>query len=171
MTSHNADSPELYVLAVHPTSRGFGWVVFNGPTSPVDWGATSARGKRSGRIMQKFEEIADRWQPDILVLEKVDERDGKSARLRKVARAMADLASFKGMDVAQYGRNDIRAVFASEGAVFRHEIAASVAKRLGELSARLPGKRPCGGAEQHQQGLFDAAALALTYFANKGESL
>lgn len=170
MTSQNASNSELYVLSVHPTSRGFGWVVFSGPTSTVDWGAASARGKRSGRLMEKFEEIATRWQPDILVLEKFDERGGRSTRLRTLTRAMADLASFKGMDIALYRRDDIRAVFASDRAYSRHEIAGAIAKQFNELSPRLPRKRPCGSAEQHQQGLFDAVALALTYFAKAEQS-
>ena len=170
MTSHNDGSPELHILAVHPTSRGFGWAVFSGPMTPVDWGATSARGKRSGKLMERFEEIVTRWQPDILVLEKFNDRNGGSTRLRTVVRAVADLASFKGMDIAFFGRDDIRAVFASDGASSRHEIAAAIAKRLDELSGRLPQKRSCGSAERHQQGLFDAAALAVTYFAKSTDA-
>jgi Holliday junction resolvasome RuvABC endonuclease subunit len=170
MTSPKEGSPEFYVLAVHPTSRGFGWIVFSSPATPVDWGGASARGKRSGRLIERFEKIVSRWQPDILVLEKVGEKKGSSKRLRALSGAMADLASFKGMDIALYDRNDIRAVFASDGASSRHEIAAAIATRLNELGGRLPRKRPLGSAEQHQQGLFDAAALAMTYFARREAS-
>jgi Holliday junction resolvasome RuvABC endonuclease subunit len=167
--STTASEHEQFILAVHPTSRGFGWVVFEGAGTPVEWGSVSARGRRSSRLFIKFERILRRWQPDILVLEEFEERSGKTERLRKLSRDMADLASFSGMDVAIYERNNVREAFASESATTRHEIAQAIAKRIDAFSQQLPRNRPCGDTEFHHQGLFDAAALAMTYFAKRGQ--
>jgi hypothetical protein len=72
-----------------------------------------------------------------------------------------------GMDVAIYSREQVREVFASNGATTRHQIADAIAKRIDAFGQRLPRNRACGDREFHHQGLFDAAALAMTYFAKR----
>jgi len=60
MTDHY--KPGL-VLAVHPTSRGFGWVLFENPLAPVDWGLATVKAKRSARCLARFEKLLNRYEP------------------------------------------------------------------------------------------------------------
>ena len=57
------------VLAIDPTSRGFGFVVLESPTAPVDWGVKTTRPKEEGKALTKVLEVIRHYQPEIIVLE------------------------------------------------------------------------------------------------------
>jgi len=67
------------VLAAHPTTRGFGWILFDGPHSPVVWGTVSAKPTRPTRLMVRFERILKRYAPDTFVLEEFECGAGSAA--------------------------------------------------------------------------------------------
>jgi hypothetical protein len=158
------------VLAVHPTSRGFGWVLFESSLSPVDWGIASAKSGRNMRLLARFERLLKRYDPAVLVLEEFEGRGTlRVDRIQSLCRSMMHLAACKGMDTPVYSRAVIRTVFASIGASSRHEIAQAIAQRIDAFGHRMPRPRKLWYAEDPRQSLFDAAALALTYFAIKGE--
>ncbi len=156
------------VLAVHPTSRGFGWVLFESPLSPVDWGIASAKHGRNARLSARFERLLKRYEPAVLVLEEFEGRPGRVDRIQRLCRQLIHLAACKGMETPVYQRAVIRTVFASVGAGTRYEIAQVIAQQLDAFSHRMPRKRRVWENEDPQQSLFDAAALALTYFAVAG---
>ncbi len=157
------------VLAVHPTSRGFGWVLFEGPLAPVDWGLASAKKGRNARLMARFERLLKRYEPAVLVLEEFDGSITKRVdRIQHLCRAMIHLAASKGLETPVYRRAVINTCFASIGAVTRFEVAQAIAQHIDAFSHRLPRKRRPWDREDPRQSLFDAAALALTYFAVTG---
>jgi hypothetical protein len=156
------------VLAVHPTSRGFGWVLFESPLSPIDWGNASAKKGRNARLSARFERLLNRYEPSALVLEEFEGRDGRAERIQQLCRQFIHLAACRGMETPVYRRNAIRTVFASVGASTRYEIAQVIAQQVDALSHRLPRKRKPWESEDPRQSLFDAAALAMTYFAVTG---
>ena len=94
------------VVAVHPTSRGFGWVVFEGPVAPVDWGIATAKVNRSATSMRRFEALLTQYQPSVVVLEDF-EGDGarRGARIQDLARSMSGLADNRDIEVVVYTRN------------------------------------------------------------------
>jgi len=61
-------------------------------------------------------------------------------------------------------REDIRAYFADTGAITRPEIARVIAGRIHALS-KLPPERKLWKSQHRRMYLYDAAALALTYFS------
>jgi hypothetical protein len=156
------------VLAVHPTARGFGWVLFESPLSVVDWGMASAKQGRNARLAARFERLIGRYDPAILVLEAFEGHDGRADRIQRLCRLMLHLAASKGIEPIIYQRAVIRTVFANLGAKTRFEIAQVIAQHIDALSHRLPKKRKPWESEQPRQSLFDAAALAITYFAVRG---
>jgi hypothetical protein len=154
------------VLAVHPTSRGFGWVVFESPILPVDWGLSRRKSKRSARSLARLEQIIDRYKPTVLVFEQFDEYPARRGRrVRELYRQMIALANGRGIDTPIYSRDTIRGCFESAGAITRYDIAVSIADRIEVFRRRLPRERRRWDSEDTRQSLFDAAALALTYFA------
>jgi hypothetical protein len=158
------------VLAMHPTTHGFGWVLFESPLSPIDWGMASAREGRNAKLLARFERILARYEPAVLVLEVFEERGAmRSERIQHLCRNMIHLAACKGMDTPVYSRAVIRTVFASVGAATRYEIAQAIAQRIDAFNHRLPRYRKRWLAQDPRQSLFDAAALALTYFAVMGQ--
>ncbi|HWT99816.1 MAG TPA: hypothetical protein VN229_19430 [Terriglobales bacterium] len=156
------------VLAVHPTAKGFGWVVFESPLSAVDWGIASAKQGRNARLQARFARLLERYEPSAVVLEAFEPPSLRAERIRHLCRSMLHLAACKGADTPVYPRSVIRTVFASVGAVTRFETAQVIARHIDAFSHRLPEKRKPWQGEDPRQSLFDAAALALTYFAVTG---
>ena len=154
------------VLAAHPTTRGYGWILFDGPQSPVDWGTVSAKPKRQTRLTTRFERILKRYAPDTVVLEEFAGGVGRRGeRAQKLSRAMLELARSAGLKTAVYPRFAVQARFADSAATTRYEIAQAIAKEIEALRPRLPRERKPWMPEAHTQSLFDAAALAMTHFA------
>src|ERR1700742_5187468 len=97
------------VLAVHPTTRGFGWVLFESPLSPVDWGLASAKEGRNAKLLARFERILARHEPAVLVLEAFEEQGAmRTERVQHLCRNLIHLAACKGMETPVYSRAVIR---------------------------------------------------------------
>lgn len=158
------------VLALHPTSKGFGWVVFESPLVPIDWGIATAKVRRGTKVLRRLERIANRYEPDVMVLEEFDGGDSRRGpRIQKIARSIVSLGERRGLYVPIYGRDAVRECFAPFGATSRHEIAEVIASHIKALAMRLPKKRKPWESENPRQSIFDAAALALTYYTSRGE--
>ena len=156
---------ETRVLAIDPTTKGFGFAVLEGPARLVDWGVREMQGESRDRSMTQVADLINRYWPDVVVLE--DHRDRSSRRclrIRKLIRAIGRLAARKGVQVLSVSRAAIRRTFSECGARTKHQIAAAVAKRLPELTPRLPRPRKPWMSEDYRMAIFDAVALALTFF-------
>jgi hypothetical protein len=152
-------------LAIHPTARGFGWVAFEGPFSPYDWGVVGAQGDKNAMCLRKLEALWSRLCPATLVLETYSRgRSARSNRISRLCSAMASYAGEHGAEVMIYSRNDIRACFASVGARTRREIAEAVARHVTALSTRLPRPTKPWETEDRRYSIFAAAALGLTHY-------
>jgi hypothetical protein len=159
------------VLAAHPTSRGFGWVVLDGPLSPVAWGIASARPSRSSRSLARFERLLAKYAPAVFVMEDFDAPSANRAvRVRELCRAMCHLAAARGTQTQVYPKHVVQAFFGKDAPLTRHQIAEAVAAQLDHLSHRLPKKRSPWSAEDARQSLFDAAALAIVHYARTAPS-
>lgn len=162
------------VLAVHPTRRGFGWVLLGPGGMPLDWGIASAKAKRNARSFVRFERLLARYEPSHLVLEKFEGPVSRRAtRIQHLCQWMIQLAAWKGANATVYSRAAIRLVFASVGAQTRDEIALAVAERYDELKPRLPRRRDKVWYGEHpRMALFSAAAVGITHIAmtNSGQS-
>ncbi|MFO1086527.1 MAG: hypothetical protein U1E21_18380 [Reyranellaceae bacterium] len=154
------------VLAFQPSSRGLAYVLFEGPLSPLAWEMKDIRGPR--RLSQSFQAAVDliaRYEPDVLVIEDKLASPNDQLRTRKrFQRMIGTYAEGRALDVYAYSRADVRACFADAGAITRREIAQVIAGQIHALH-RLPPKRAWWKAEHRRLFLFDAAALALTYFS------
>jgi hypothetical protein len=64
------------VLAITPTTRGFGFAVLEGQETLVDWGVKSVKGDKNARCVEKVEMLILHYQPHVLALP--DHRTGHS---------------------------------------------------------------------------------------------
>jgi Holliday junction resolvasome RuvABC endonuclease subunit len=153
------------VLAVHPFARGMGWVAFEGPFSPYDWGFSYPKRDRNLSCVRKLGQLLKRLQPETLVIE-TSKRPGaaESPRIKRLYQSFVALAADRGIAVGVYSRGDIRSCFASVGAVTRQEIAEAVARHIAVFEPLLPTARRKWEAESRYMALFNAAALALTHY-------
>lgn len=160
-----AAAPKGLTLAIHPTHRGFGWVAFEGPFSPYDWGLVFTRRDKNAACIRSVEKLLGRFTPDTLVLKSFDRRtSARLPRVAKLCRAIVALAVDQGVEVAIYSRGDVRACFSSVGARTREEIASAVVRHIEAFRHLLPKKRPAWESEDRRLAIFAAAALVLTHY-------
>jgi hypothetical protein len=154
------------VLAIAPTSRGFGYIVFENGNMPFDWGVKNARENKSRECLSKLRELLDGLHPapSVLVLEDTDHvRSRRAKRIRVLIERIADLAEQRGIRVMKYSREDVLDVFGGEQS--KHDVAEALAMVMPALSPRLPPRRRVWESEHYSMAIFEAAALAQTYFA------
>jgi hypothetical protein len=78
--------------------------------------------------------------------------------------ALLELAEQQGLPVCAFSRDSVRAAFAYLGSPTKHAIAEVIAKHIPAFEPYLPPERKRWMEEDARMGIFDAAALALTFF-------
>src|SRR5258708_16455648 len=57
------------VLSIYPFSRGFAFVLFEGPESPFDWGVKEIKEKhKNTKTLDEIKKIIDRYRPHVLFI-------------------------------------------------------------------------------------------------------
>jgi len=152
------------VFALHATSRGFSYVLFEGPFAPYDWGSAIAKGYRNAVCLRKLEKLLDRHHPEILLLEEPKDVTNRSGRIVRFYKAIIALCAGRSIEVAIYRYHDVKTCFASVGAQTRQEIAEAVARQVPAFDHKLPRPRTRWQGESRRMALFCAAALVLTHY-------
>ena len=157
------------MMAVDPTSRGFGFAVFEGPNRLVDWSAVEIRKNKEDKYLQRIVDLIAQYRPDVLVLE--DTRGGGSrrcARVQKLLGRVERLADEGAILTRRFSRSKVKRAFSDSGAKTKYEIAEAIAQRFPELAPRLPRFRKPWMSEDDRMSLFDAASLAIAFFYFRG---
>jgi len=63
------NNSELLSLAIYLTTRGFGFVVFEGRQRTIDWGVKDVRGDKNRKVLAKIEKLMSWYRPELLILE------------------------------------------------------------------------------------------------------
>src|SRR5262245_36740932 len=101
------------VLAIYLNWRGFGFVLFEGPLSPWDWGVRETRGPgKRRRCLACISKILNRHVPDVLVIEDTSPQGTRRAhRIAEWNAEIAELAKGRGILVYAYSRDTISSAF------------------------------------------------------------
>ena len=154
------------VLAVDPTSRGFGFVVLESPTTLVEWGNRVIPRQNEATILSKISKLIRQYLPDTIVFE--DYRGSRrGTRVQSLLGRISEMATAEGLKSRCFPVAQVKKVFRAFRATTKHEIAHAVARQLPDLAPWLPRFRKPWMSEGYQMGIFDAAALALTYFNSR----
>lgn len=158
--------PEELVLAIYATSKGFAFVLFEGPDSPFDWGVREIPNpSRNPKCVEAMSALVERYQPSALIIEDTSDKSSRrTARIRRLYQSIVHLAHINVIDVYRYPKASIQETFAAVGAATKYEIAQAIARQIPAFSIRLPRKRKAWMSQDMRQSLFDAAALALHYY-------
>lgn len=170
--NHQKISQNL-VLSIYPTSRGYAFVLFEGPQSPYDWGVKDIRKKRKNEAtLEGVRTLIERYRPDHLIIEDYTEPGSRrSSRIRRLYRMVIYLAESECIEVSRISRDAIRVCFASVGAKTKYDIAQAIARQIPAFAHRLPPLRKIWMSEDPRQSLFDAAALGITFYSAQKLSL
>ena len=165
-------------LAIFPSVPGFGWMLFDGPLSPVAWGVstvaagTEGSNQKNARCLKRVEALLHTYRPNILVLEAFEKGATRRAeRMQRLCRSLISLAAVNGIGVRIISRDEIRSAFTTVPATTRYDVAKITALYLKEIRHRLPDKRKFYDTEDPKMALFAAAALLIVHYANPKESL
>lgn len=165
-------------LAIFPSVEGFGWMLFDGPLSPVRWGvSTMAKRERNAkekndRCIGRAEAILDEFRPGTLVLEEFDSKQSRRhARIRQLGRSLVALAATLQIPVRLIRRDVTHASFPTNKGETRYEVAEIAASYLKEIKHQLPRKRRFWETEDAKMALFNATALLIVHYANPTEPL
>lgn len=153
------------ILALDPSTRGFGYVIFEEPFHLAECGFARVHGeKRAGAIVW-FEKLLAQFAPQELVLEDVEAAGSRrSRRVRELLKTLAELGGARGLRVSHVARATVLKRFSSAGAVVtKQAIAEDLVRHFPELRFRLPKPRKLWQTEPERLSLFDALALAVTH--------
>jgi hypothetical protein len=155
-----------FVLAIYPSTRGLAFVLFESALSPVDWGLKTVHGSRKNDECLRFvDALLSRYEPGIVVLQ--DTGPSGTIRGRRITllnASLAELIESAGVETIFFSRVEVMRAFASVGVINKRQLAEAVAKHIPAFQRYLPRVRKPWMSEDSRMHLFDAAALALTFF-------
>lgn len=153
------------ILAIAPSTVGFGFAVLEGQDTLVDWGVKKVEGDRNIQSLAKAEKLIAFYQPGTLVLEDVFAKNSRrSPRIRKLSRQIIKLAAARKVSVKAFSRDQVMKTFMADSQGTKHALAEIIAKRFPEeLASRLPPERKPWMSEDSRMNIFDAVALALVF--------
>ena len=159
-------SDEKRILAIDLRSRSFGFVVFEGPTRLLDWGAKSFRqGVNAVQIpaSMKFAGLMDEFSPSAIVVRKESVESKRKAGMRQ---ALVIQAEKHRIPVRLLSRRVVKSAFVGSNRN-KYTIAVALVKQLPELAPKLPPERKIWQSEDYRMSIFDAAALGVAYFSRR----
>ena len=94
----NHYQPEtVRVLGIAPSSRGFGFALFEGEHSLVDWGVKGVKGDKNARSLSNVANLVARYNPNVSSLEDCDAKGSRRAlRIRELIQEIIALADGEG---------------------------------------------------------------------------
>jgi hypothetical protein len=157
-----------FVLCIYPSAKGFGFAVFEGSRSLVDWGVKGVHGERkNAQSLRKMRELLAFYRPDMLITEDYKGAGSRrGSRIRELIDAISDLAAKEGVASRSFSRAEVRDCF---GLTAKRAIAQSIAQEFPELEPRLPPVRKIWMSEDARMNIFDAVGLGMTFFHAKGK--
>jgi len=166
----DAQIPQKRVLAIDPTTRGFGFAVLEGSENLIDWGVKEARDNKNSRCIQLIKELMDQYQPDAIVLENHRGKGSRRCtRIQKLLERILKLVTDKKITSNSFSKSQVKNAFFNVGVPTKLYIALAIGKKFPELAVRVPPYRKPWMSEDYRMSIFDAMALALTYFYFKNK--
>jgi Holliday junction resolvasome RuvABC endonuclease subunit len=152
-------------LAIDPTPRGFGYALFEGPQTPLDWGTTEIRSEKNENSLERIKKLIKFYSPEILVLENCSDDQGRRCpRVKELLEQITEFARLQKISVAKYSTSRVQEVFAMNGVRTKQQVAEKICEWLPKFACYLPPDRKIWMSEDRRMGIFDAIALILTYY-------
>jgi hypothetical protein len=164
-------STQSRVLAVSLSTRGFGYAVIEGKNTIIDYGKKRISGDKNAGSLASMEKVITRNQPEILVLQDVQNCKGtkRVARIKKLYRKIVTLAKKLKIKVVTISGKELRAILLGKETGTKQEMAELLAKQFpDELASLLPPKRKAWKSEDSRMDIFDPMALAVGFRMKEG---
>lgn len=160
----------VLLLCLYPFSRGYAFVLFEGPGMPCDWGIKEVKEKhRNVKMMESVKNLIEKYHPEVLVIESsIPGRYRRSARIKKFYQLLPRYALSEHIDLHRISMPMVKRHFAERGAKTKHDIARLIGQELSLFAHRLPRVRKAWMGPDPRQSLFDAASLGIFFYKTRG---
>src|SRR6202035_184767 len=81
---------DMRVLAIDPSTRGFGFAILEGPERLIDWGVKETKTDKKKKSLKLIDDLVDRYQPNVIVVE--DYAGKGSRRCRRIQELINDIS-------------------------------------------------------------------------------
>jgi len=153
------------VLALYPNFRGFGYAFLEKPTEPRDCGIVTIRPINNKKCLLRIKQFIEYYHPTLIVLQDFKGKHSwKSNRVKKLIDSILGFCQTNNIKVKRYSREQIRFVFSEFQAKSKYEIAKKIVEWLPQFKNKMPEVHKPWMCEDYNMGVFDAVALAITYF-------
>ena len=148
------------ILAIDPSTRGFGYAVLENTGRLIDWGNAEIGTEGANPFLDRVKKVVDRYSPYLLALEDCT-LTRRGDRAQNLINAVVGYAELLEIQTALLSRADVEKSLALLPGCTKHEIATSIARAYPELLPLLPKKRRTWDSEHPRMNLFDAVGLAV----------
>ena len=132
-----ADTKDIRVLAIDPSTRGFGFAVLEGPNRLIDWGVKETKTDKKRRTLKLIHDLIDQYQPNVIVVEDYAGKGSRrSRRIQGLINDISKLASKRKIRVRSFSRIKVKQVFSESGASNKQDIAHANCRAIS--GARAP---------------------------------
>jgi hypothetical protein len=152
------------ILAIAPTTRGFGFAVLEREGTLVDWGVRTVSGDKNAESLKKIQKLIGQFAPQVLVIENYRlNPTRRSDRIFSFGDALSQMAKSLGVRAKSASIAEVRKVLFHDAKGTKYAIAEHLVRRFpDELSHLMPRKRILWKSEDYRMMIFDAVALAVT---------
>lgn len=158
------------VLTLDLRSSRFGYVVFEGPSTLLDWGTRTYGDEQRSSLDMRLKNLQSSFAPSVILARLTTERHRfTQPKIRMAFPSLKAFAKRVLITVHLIDESKLRGFFSRGTKVNKHDIARMIANRFPELSWRLPPKRKPWQSEPTRQSIFDAASLGVFYFAQQAD--
>ncbi len=165
MTNKKLDEDFEKILSVYPNSKGYAYVLMEGPTIVIEKKMVSISPVDNHRILKDITDLLKNYIPDALILEDTSCKfSRKGGRGKQLLRSLSLSAKHQGIPVYSYAREDIRLVFEIWRAKSKYEIAEVIAKNIKNFEMLLYPKPKYPDSQKYLTALFDAVSLGITHY-------
>src|SRR5438477_1004480 len=104
------------ILAVAPSTRGFGFALLEGLDTLVDWGVKTVTGDKNTQSLSRMKELIAHYRPDVLVLQDTSTKPfRRSERIRRLSKQIVTLPATRTVKVKSFSWEQVRRVFFADG--------------------------------------------------------
>ena len=151
------------ILALSPSTTGFGFVVLEGTDTLADWRAKTVRKNKNAWCISQADKLIRKYEPNVIVLYDHANNPRRSERIRALNNGFIDLAKTHKLKKKLFSQDKVNQTFFPQGGATKYKIAKTLAERVPEeLASELPPKRRAWNSEKPRMDIFDALALAVT---------
>ena len=162
------------IMAIDLRRSRFGYAVFDGPNTVLEWGSGEiwADGKKRGDFKStRLRSVLRVSSPAIVVMRRSQYRGSLDSPLKdRLLRQIKRDAEAYSIPVVMISQDEIRRAFHLPKRVSKYKIAWAVARKFPELRVKLPAQRKAWEPELHSMIIFDTIAAGLAYMQPDGVS-